>query len=114
MMQAQGLFFDGRTMIGWMINNNNNNNNNTTMRPRIPVLKAGEPTGKTQPRPDMGQLPGHIPEPMFVADPGHRKKLFTKQLHALKSSGVANNCTITRMDIVRLGKFFGYMAKGLR
>jgi hypothetical protein len=46
-------------------------NNNTTVIPKVPISK-GPNKGKPQVRKDNGKLPGHVPEPKFVADPNHR------------------------------------------
>jgi hypothetical protein len=104
-----------RSLLRWS-NDDWMKNNNTTIKPRISVVTGGVDTGRSVPCPDKGRLPGHIiPEPKFVTNPNHRKKVFMKHLHALKAMKASKRCTITRMDITRLGKnLFGYMARGLR
>jgi hypothetical protein len=88
-------------------------NNNTTELPMVPKT-LGKNKGKLQPRPDKGKLPGHVPEPLFVADPNHRRKLLSGDLIKLDSSKVDMKFTMTRMDTTRLAKNFGYMARTLR
>jgi hypothetical protein len=102
-----------RSLLRWsnadyMINNNN------TVRPTVAKTK-GAKAGELQPRPDRGRLPGRIPEePKFVADPNHRKKVFTGDLWKIHSTkGVENRFTMTKMDINRLGTSFGHMVRGL-
>jgi hypothetical protein len=67
-----------------------------------------------QDRLDKGKLPGNVPEPIFVADPNHRRKGLTGELIALDKSVVKVRCTMTRMDSTKIGKNFGYMARMLR
>jgi hypothetical protein len=62
-------------------------------------------------RPNQGKLPGHIPEPQFVADPNHRKKVFTGDLWKLFGKPVAQRFTLTKMDIARLGTGYGFMIR---
>jgi hypothetical protein len=52
-------------------------------------------------------------EPLFVADPNHRKKVLTGELYALESARKAERLTMTRMDSTRIGKNFGYMIRAL-
>jgi hypothetical protein len=87
-------------------------NHNTTVLPQVTIAQ-GKNKGKLKDRPNTGKLPGHIMEPKVVSDPNHRRKLLTKQLLELASSGVKNNLTITKMDVRRLGKNYGYMARTL-
>jgi hypothetical protein len=88
-------------------------NNNTNVLPMVPKT-LGKNKGDLQPRPDKGKLPGHVPEPMFVADPNHRRKLLSGDLIKLDSSKVDLKFTMTRMDTTRITKNFGYMARTLR
>jgi hypothetical protein len=90
----------------WMLNNN------TQRAPRILITK-GEHAGKYKPRPNSGKLPRHIPEPSWLHDPNHRKRVLTGDLYKLHKSGVANNMTMTKMDICRIGKNYGYMMRSL-
>lgn len=64
-------------------------------------------------RPDHGELPGHMPEPVFKADPNHRKKTWKKSLYQLLYSAKKVNMTITHMDVLRLGTNFAYMIRTL-
>jgi hypothetical protein len=87
---------------------------NTTSIPMVPITK-GPNKGILQPRPNnVGKLPVHVPEPLFVADPNHRCKLLTGELIALDKSRADLKCTMTRMDSTRIGKNFGYMARTLK
>jgi hypothetical protein len=65
-------------------------------------------------RPNQGKLPGHIPEPQFVADPNHRKKVFTGDLWKLFGKPVTQRFTLTKMDIARLGTGYGFMIWSLQ
>jgi hypothetical protein len=87
-------------------------NNKTTDAPTIPISK-GPNQGKMRVRPDYGKLPREIPEPVFVADPNHRRKVFVGELIALDKAKVADKQTMTRMDSTRLGKNFSYMIRTL-
>jgi hypothetical protein len=88
-------------------------NNNTTDPPLVAITR-GPNQGKPHVRPDRGRLPAHIPEPSFVADPNHRKKVLTGELIALDKAKVSEKATMTRMDSTRVGKNFGYMIRTLR
>jgi hypothetical protein len=88
-------------------------NNNTTTPPTIPIAK-GPNAGRMKTRPDYGKLPGRIPEPEFVADPNHRRKVLTGELIALDKAKVSERFTMTRMDSTRLGKNFSYMIRALK
>jgi hypothetical protein len=90
----------------WMLNNNTN-------RPPRVLLKTGNEQGKYKSRPNKGKLPRHIPEPAWVHDPNHRKRVLTGDLHKLLASKVSNRFTMTKMDISRLGKNYGYMVRSL-
>jgi hypothetical protein len=87
-------------------------NNNTTVVPRV-EKKVGKNKGQLQERPDKGKLPGTVPEPLFVADPNHRRKGLTGELIKVDTSKQEQRCTMTRMDSTRIGKNFGYMARTL-
>jgi hypothetical protein len=100
-----------RSLLRWS-NEDHMANNKTTTIPQVPITK-GKNIGNLQDRPDKGQLPGHIPEPMFVADPNHRRKVLTGELYALATAKVAEKKTMTRMDSSRLGKNFGYFIRSL-
>jgi hypothetical protein len=88
-------------------------NNNTDVLPMVPKSK-GKNKGELVPRPDKGKLPSHVPEPLFVADPNHRRKGLTGELIKLDTSKVTERFTMTRMDSTRIGKNFGYMARTLK
>jgi hypothetical protein len=89
------------------------NNNGTMILPQIRISK-GPNKGKLQVRPDKGKLPAHVPEPLFVADPNHRRKGLTGELIKLDTSKAEKKITMTRMDSTRIGKNFGYMARTLK
>jgi len=82
----------------------------------LPMVKkkVGKNKGELQERPDKGELPPHMPEPLFVADPNHRRKQLTGELIALAKTKVQFKMTMTRMDATRIGKNFGYMARSLK
>jgi hypothetical protein len=101
-----------RSLLKWS-NADYMKNNNTTEPPQVPVTK-GPNVGKPHVRPDKGRLPSDIPEPTFVADPNHRKKVLTGELIALDTAKVADKATMTRMDSTRIGKNFGYMIRTLK
>jgi hypothetical protein len=100
-----------RALLKWS-NADNMKNNNTTTPPPVPITK-GKNKGMPHVRPDKGKLSAEIPEPTFVADPNHRKKVLTGELIALDTAKVAEKATMTRMDSTRLGKNFGYMIRCL-
>jgi hypothetical protein len=81
--------------------------------PKVPISK-GINKGKLQDRPDKGKLPAHVPEPKFVADPNHRRKILSGELIQLDTSKVSEKFTMTRMDTTRLSKNFGYMVRTLK
>jgi hypothetical protein len=89
-------------------------NTGTTTVPKVAVTRGPNKGVKMQDRPDRGRLPGIVPEPLFVADPNHRKKVFTGDLFTLKKSKVAERFTMSAMDVTRLGKNFGYMVRNLK
>jgi hypothetical protein len=101
-----------RSLLRWSNTDHMANNNSTTI-PKVAITK-GPNKGKLQNRPDKGRLPAAVPEPVFVADPNHRRKCFTGELYALKASKGGANETITKMDCSRLQKNFGYMARTLK
>jgi hypothetical protein len=100
-----------RSIMRWS-NADHMKNNKTDKVPMIAKSK-GKNVGELQKRPDYGKLPGHIPEPVFVADPNHRVKVLTGELYNLESQTVANRFTMTKMDSSRIGKNFGYMVRTL-
>jgi hypothetical protein len=98
----------------------NNNNVNKPPQVRRKVTKENSKTKvKTvtyvlEDRPDSGRLPGYIPEPNWVADPNHRKKLFTKDLRKFKADTSKQRYGMSDMDVTRLGKNYGYMIRTLK
>ena len=88
-------------------------NNNTDVLPMV-KKQVGKNKGDLQVQPDKGKLPAHVPEPLFVADPNHRRKGLTGELIKLDLSRINTKCTMTRMDSTRIGKNFGYMACTLK
>jgi hypothetical protein len=72
-------------------------NHNTDILPLVPI-RVGKNKGKLQPCPDKGKLPGHVPEPLFVADPNHCRKTLTGELLKLDKSKVDVRLTMTQMD----------------
>ena len=86
--------------------------NNTTDPPMAPISK-GPNKGKLQVRPDRGKLPVRVPEPAFVSDPNHRRKLLTGELLLLVKATADKKFTMTKMDMVRIGKNFAYMVRQL-
>jgi hypothetical protein len=87
-------------------------NNNTTVVPTVAITK-GKNKGNPQKRPDKGKLPLHIPEPKFLADPNHRRKVWTGELICLATGNKSTKFTMTKMDATRLGKNYGYMIRSL-
>jgi hypothetical protein len=65
-------------------------------------------------RPDNGKLLANVPEPAFVADPNHRKKVLTKDLRALNQKLVADKFGMSNMDVGRIRKNYGYMIRLLK
>jgi hypothetical protein len=100
-----------RSLLKWS-NADYMKNNNTIEPPKCEITK-GPNKGKLHPRPDRGRLPGDVPEPMFVADPNHRKKVLTGELIAMLTAKKADKATLTRNDTTRIGKNFGYMIRAL-
>jgi len=65
-----------RSMLTWS-NADYMKNHNLDKPPQAPITK-GKNKGKMQDRPEgYGKLPGDAPEPRFVSDPNHRKKILT-------------------------------------
>jgi len=87
----------------WMTKNNSN------VQPRMINSKGNEVA-----RPDHGEIPGHMPEPSFDADPNHRKKLVGKQLWALAAKNVKEKKTMTKCDAMRLQRYYSFMARQLK
>jgi hypothetical protein len=77
------------------------------------MIAGGKMIGKTKWQEDTGKLPSHINEPVFVADPNHRRKTLMKQLLALAKQPTPTRFTMTKMDATRIEKNFSYMIRQL-
>lgn len=111
----KGIVLDDDSSTKSMVRWNNKDwmlNNNTNVPPRVLITK-GENKGKFHARPNKGLLPRHIPEPSWVHDPNHRKRVMTGDLHKLLAAKAAAKFTMTKMDIIRIGKNYGYMVRSL-
>ena len=71
-------------------------------------------TGKETRRPNKGRLPYPMQQPIFLADPNHRKKTLKKYLYELLKKKVADRHGVTKCDVIRLGKNFAYMMRTLK
>jgi hypothetical protein len=100
-----------RALVKWS-NNDWMINNNTTVGPRV-LITGGKQKGKTKPRESAGMLPGHIPEPSFVADPNHRRKILMKELIGISKLNVKEKHTMMTMDATWIEKNFSYMIRQL-
>jgi hypothetical protein len=92
-------------------------NNNTDKPPQVRRTvkkKNGDIVHVFEDRPDSGRIPMYMPEPKWVADPNHRKKLFTKDLRKFKMDTSKERFGMSDMDVMRLGKNYGYMIRGLK
>ena len=96
-----------RTALKWS-NADHMRNHNTTDTPKVQVKKK-DGSVEWKDRPDKGQLDGHVPEPNTMADPNHRRKILTGNLLLLATAKGDAKLTMTRMDVTRLGKNYGYM-----
>jgi len=83
-------------------------NNNLQNPPTIINSKGNE-----APRPDCGEVPRDMPEPSFLADPGHRKKTLKGKLCRFAGKKVAENKTMTKCDCVRMSTNFAHMSRTL-
>jgi hypothetical protein len=101
-----------RALLRWS-NKDWMTNNNTNVVPTVPITKGKNKQGNPQKRPDKGKLPAYIPEPNFLADPNHRRKVWTGELILMAAGKVSDKCTMTKMDATRLGKNYGYMIRTL-
>jgi hypothetical protein len=100
-----------RAYVKWT-NDDYMRNNDTLIAPTIAKVK-GKNKGELKKRPNKGRLPGHIPEPIFVADPGHRKKIMTGEFEKLLKMSVEIKHTFTKIDATRIGKNFAYLIRQL-
>jgi hypothetical protein len=100
-----------RSMLRW--SNADYMVNHKTEEHPTEVITRGKNKGRLQPRKDRGKLPANVPEPMFVADPNHRRKVLTGELIGFTNLNVANRFTMTKMDATRIGKNFSYMVRQL-
>jgi hypothetical protein len=101
-----------RSMLKWS-NADYMKNNNTTKPPQVPKT-VGKNKGELHDRPDNGRLPAHVPEPEFVADPNHRKKVLTKDLRTLNAKLAADKFGMSSLEVTRIGKNYGYMIRSLK
>jgi hypothetical protein len=101
-----------RSMLKWT-NADYMKNHNTNNPPQVPKT-VGKNKGELHDRPDNGKLPADIPEPAFVADPNHRKKVLTKDLRTLNQKLSADKFGMSNMDVGRIGKNYGYMIRSLK
>ena len=69
--------------------------------------------GEEKRRPNKGCLPKHLQQPIFLADPNHRKKTLKNALYTLEGKKVKERLTMTRCDVIRIGKNFAFMARTL-
>ena len=60
-----------------------------------------------------GKLPLEMPEPEWLADPSHRTKVVAKAFYALAYLPKSQS-TCTKVDAMRLKRYFGYMIKANR
>ena len=100
-----------RTALKWS-NADHMRNHNTTDVPMVQVKKR-DGTLEMKERPDKGQLDGNVPEPATTADPNHRRKILTGDLLDLATTKGDGKLTMTKMDVTRLGKNYGYMIRSL-
>jgi hypothetical protein len=71
-----------RSLLRWSSSNAEYmKNTNSTTAPMVPKTK-GKNAGDLKKRDDKEKLPGMIPGPFFLADPNHRRKVFTGELTA--------------------------------
>jgi len=87
----------------WMVNNN-------TMETQK-MLTSG---GNEVVRPNKGELPGHMPEPKFLADPNHRKKTLKGVLYKHLKAKKKDRHGLTRCDIIRVTTNFCYMVRSIQ
>jgi len=87
----------------WMLNNN------TTTAPKV-LTRHGKETH----RPNRGELPRHVPEPEFLADPNHRKKTLKGVLYKHLKTKTKERCGLTRCDVMRVTTNFCYMVRSLQ
>ena len=84
-------------------------NHNSFVTPTI-INRNGNETN----RPDHGQLPRHMPEPTFVADPNHRKKTLKGELYRHLAKNKEQRCGLTKVDVMRIAQNFAYMIRTLK
>jgi hypothetical protein len=68
---------------------------------------------KSYAKADKGELPAHIPEPTFLADPNHRVKVIGKKVFALVQKPKAVS-VCTKSDALRIKKNFAYFVRQYR
>jgi len=69
--------------------------------------------GNVVPRPDHGRLPINFPEPLFAADPSHRKKTLKGDLYRLVAKKKAVKKTMMKCDCIRVSTNFAHMSRTL-
>ena len=84
-------------------------NHNTDEKPMI--INSN---GNLVERPDHGEVPRHMPEPIFLVDPNHRKKTLKGDLCRQVKMKVKDRKTLTLCDCVRLATNFAHMARALK
>lgn len=80
----------------------------TTTRPKIINRNGNEVY-----RPNHGELPAHLVEPVFLADPNHRKKTLKGELYRQLKKPVGTRCGLTCVDVLRVTTTFAYMCRSL-
>ena len=64
-------------------------------------------------RPNHGELPAHLVEPTFLADPNHRKKTLKGELYRQLKKKKDDRCGLTKVDVLRITTNFAYMCRSL-
>ena len=60
------------------------------------------------------KLDEEIPEPSFLADTSHRVKVFAKHIFSIFNEIRAQKCGCTKVDALRINKYWGYTIKNNR
>jgi len=80
--------------------------------PMVEIMK-GKDKGKMRLRKCTGQLKPNIQEPVFVADPAHRKKTLRNRLYSFNNLSVKKKYGFGPADITRIVKNFSYFINSL-